>query len=143
MAGSLNKCCLIGNVGRDAELKTFSNGQSMARFSLATTETWKDDKGEKQSRTEWHNISVWGKMAEPAAKYITKGKQIYVEGKIENREGTDEQGNKKIYPGVRCTQFVLLGKKDEDERPAGYGEPPPAGAPAKPATTAYDDDIPF
>ena len=146
MSGSLNKVILIGNLGRDPELKMTPGGQALARFSLATTETWKNPQGEKQSKTEWHNIVVWGKQAEIAEKFLRKGKQIMVEGRIQYREYTDQAGVKKTACDIRCDNFVMLGRMDEGgARPSSGGHsdfdeplpPPPASG------SSYDDDIPF
>jgi single-strand DNA-binding protein len=156
MSGSLNKVLLIGNLGRDPELKATPSGQSVARFSVATTETWKNQSGEKQSKTEWHNIVVWGKQAEIAEKYLRKGKQIMVEGRIQYREYTDQAGVKKTACDIRCDNFVMLGRADEGgSRDSGgyggkasgggsqdfedHGAPSPAGA----GGSFPDDDIPF
>ncbi len=153
MSGSLNKVILIGNLGRDPELKMTSTGTPVARFSLATTETWKNAQGEKQSKTEWHNVVIWGKQAEIAEKYLRKGKQVMVEGKIQYREYTDQAGVKKTACDVRCENFIMLGRADEGG-PRGegssygsapraqvaehYEEPGPAAAGG-----GYDEDIPF
>ncbi|MCE1228631.1 MAG: single-stranded DNA-binding protein [Firmicutes bacterium] len=148
MSGSLNKVILIGNLGRDPELKMTPNGQALARFSIATTETWRNPAGEKQSKTEWHNIVVWGKQAEIAEKYLRKGKQVLVEGRIQYREYTDQAGVKKTACDIRCDNFVMLGKMDEgganrgSSRDEGYDDPMPP-APAANSGANYDDDIPF
>ena len=155
MSGSLNKVLLIGNLGRDPELKSTPSGQSVARFSIATTETWKNQAGEKQSKTEWHNIVVWGKQAEIAEKYLRKGKQIMVEGRIQYREYTTQDGVKKTACDIRCDNFVMLGRMEDsggsrDSSSYGgkssgggqdfedHGAPSPAGGGGFP-----DDDIPF
>ncbi len=167
MSGSLNKVMLIGNLGRDPELKKTPSGQEVARFSVATTETWKNPQGEKQSKTEWHNIVVWGKQAEIAEKYLRKGKQILVEGRIQYREYTDQAGVKKNLSEIRCDHFVMLGRMDEGgggPREGGYnrgsassgassggmssGNAPSGGndfddMPPPPPSGGYDDDIPF
>lgn len=148
MAGSLNKVMLIGNLGKDPELKMTPSGQALARFSVATTETWKNPAGEKQSKTEWHNVVVWGKQAEIAEKYLRKGKQVLIEGRIQYREYTDQAGVKKTACDIRCDNFVMLGSKDEGAgRAAGGGmdegyEPPPP-QPAAAGGGGYEDDIPF
>lgn len=147
MSGSLNKVILIGNLGRDPELKMTPGGQALARFSLATTETWKNPQGERQSKTEWHNIVIWGKQAETAEKYLRKGQQIMVEGRIQYREYTDQAGAKKTACDIRCDNFVMLGRKEDGMRGGGSHEtrggddydmpaPPPSGG-------GYSDDIPF
>lgn len=127
MSGSMNKVFLIGNLGRDPELKVTPSGQPLARFSLATTENWKTPQGEKQSKTEWHNIVVWGKPAETAEKFLRKGKQVLVEGRIQYREYTDQAGVKKTACEIRCDNFVMLGRMEE-----GAGQ----------ASGAADDDYP-
>lgn len=149
MSGSLNKVILIGNLGKDPELKMTPGGQALARFSLATTETWKTPQGEKKEKTEWHRIVVWGKQAEIAEKYLRKGKQIMIEGRIQYGEYTDQAGVKKTTCDIRCDNFVMLGRLDESPRGASgvsehrggdFDEPMP---PPPPASGGYDDDIPF
>jgi single-strand DNA-binding protein len=156
MSGSLNKVLLIGNLGRDPELKSTPSGQSVARFSVATTETWKNQAGEKQSKTEWHNIVVWGKQAEIAEKYLRKGKQVMIEGRIQYREYTDQAGVKKTACDIRCDNFVMLGRMEDGggSRDSGsygggrgasqdfedHGAPSPAGTGGG---SFPDDDIPF
>jgi len=153
MSGSLNKVLLIGNLGRDPELKVTPSGQALARFSVATTETWKNPQGEKQSKTEWHNIVVWGKQAETAEKFLRKGRQILVEGRIQYREYTDQSGAKRTACEIRCDNFVMLGRM-EDSGGAGYERGASRGAeeyestgpvPPPPAERGggYEDDIPF
>jgi single-strand DNA-binding protein len=149
MSGSMNKVILIGNLGRDPELKMTPSGQALARFSIATTENWKNPQGEKQSKTEWHNIVVWGKQAEIAEKYLRKGKQVMIEGRIQYREYTDQAGVKKTVCDIRCDNFVMLGRMEEGGPRANAGAhgdfdeplpPPPAGGSGG---GNYDDDIPF
>ena len=156
MSGSLNKVMLIGNLGRDPELKVTPSGQALARFSVATTETWKNPQGEKQSKTEWHNIVVWGKQAETAEKFLRKGKQVLIEGRIQYREYTDQAGVKKTACEIRCDNFVMLGRMDEgggggarsfgaaegrggDEYESTGPVPPVSGG----GGGGYEDDIPF
>jgi single-strand DNA-binding protein len=142
---------LIGNLGRDPELKMTPSGQALARFSVATTETWKNPQGEKQSKTEWHNVVVWGKQAEIAEKFLRKGKQVLIEGRIQYREYTDQAGVKKTACDIRCDNFVMLGKMDDGGgRSSGGGadegyEPPPMGSNtgAGSGGGGYEDDIPF
>ena len=154
MSGSLNKVLLIGNLGRDPELKSTPSGQQVARFSVATTETWKNQAGEKQSKTEWHNIVVWGKQAEIAEKYLRKGKQVMIEGRIQYREYTDQAGVKKTACDIRCDNFVMLGRAEEGgSRDSGsYGSRTTSGgsqdfedrgAPSPAGGGFPDDDIPF
>lgn len=134
--GSINKVILIGNIGRDAELKYTPGGAAIATFSMATTEKWKDKSGQQQEKTEWHRVSMWGKMAESLAEYITKGKQIYVEGKIQSRQWDDKEGNKKVSFEIRAENVSLLGGGGGGGR-ARQSETAPVAAPLA------DDDIPF
>jgi single-strand DNA-binding protein len=147
MSGSLNKVLLIGNLGRDPELKMTPSGQALARFSVATTETWKNPQGERQSKTEWHNIVVWGKQAETAEKYLRKGKQVLIEGRIQYREYTDQAGVKKTACDIRCDNFVMLGRmEDGGQRGSMGGDEGYDPGPVPPPTTGgggYEDDIPF
>ena len=149
MSGSLNKVMLIGNLGRDPELKMTPSGQALARFSVATTETWKNPQGEKQSKTEWHNVVVWGKQAETAEKYLRKGKQVLIEGRIQYREYTDQAGVKKTACDIRCDNFVMLGKMEDGGGRSGGGsvdegyEPGPMAQGNAPSGGGYEDDIPF
>ena len=147
MSGSLNKVMLIGNLGRDPESKVTPSGQALARFSMATTETWKNPQGEKQSRTEWHNIVVWGKQAEIAEKFLRKGAQILVEGKIQYREYTTQEGVKKIATDIRADHFVMLGKRDGERDPGpesdAYSRGQDAGPDAPAGGAGYEEDVPF
>jgi single-strand DNA-binding protein len=141
---ALNKVILIGNLGQDPEIKATPSGDTMARFSLATTETWKNPEGEKQSKTEWHNCVVFGKSADTMAAYCRKGQQLCVEGKIEYRKYTDQAGVEKTGTNIRVHNFVMLGKKDDAGEDGGEPRQPAASAP-KPAQAAlgYEDDITF
>lgn len=115
--GAVNKVILIGNLGRDAELRYTPAGAAVAKFSLATTEVWNDKAGQRQERTEWHAVELWGKSAESLAEYLTKGKQVYVEGKLQTDEYTDKEGHKQKSTKVRAERIVLLGG-NRVERPA-------------------------
>lgn len=132
--GSLNKAQVIGNIGKDAEVRYTAGGTAVANFSLATSEQWRDkESGEKKERTEWHKIVVWGKTAEALSPYLLKGKQVYVEGALQTRKWQDKDGNDKYTTEIRSDRIVLLGgggskrRSDEDS-----GAEPVA-----------DDDIPF
>jgi single-strand DNA-binding protein len=148
--GSVNKVILVGNLGRDAELRYTPAGAAVSKFSIATTEVWNDKSGQRQERTEWHNIDLWGKQAETLSGYLVKGKQVYVEGRLQTDEYTDKEGNKRKTTRVRCDRVVLLGgggrpaaaspgaaPRGEDQM---MGVPPPAPELSEPLT---DDDIPF
>jgi len=145
--GSVNKVILVGNLGRDAELRYTPGGAAVAKFSLATTETWNDKSGQKQERTEWHNIDIWGKQAETLTEYLRKGKQVYVEGRLQTDEYTDKEGNKRKSTKVRCDRVVLLGGgggRGGGMSRGSTGEEMGSHGPSEPsAEPITDDDIPF
>ena len=142
--GSVNKVILVGNLGRDAELRYTPGGAAVSKFSLATTEVWNDKGGQRQERTEWHNIDLWGTQAESLTEYLVKGKQVYIEGRLQTDEYTDKEGVKRKSTRVRCDRVVLLGG-------GGRGAPMDRGGEsvathavaAEPAEPLTDDDIPF
>lgn len=107
-----NSVQLIGNLGMDPEVKEVSNGSKMARFSLATSETYHKQNGEKVTDTQWHNLIIWGKLADVAEKYLKKGKQIAVEGKLETTSYDDKNGNRRYYTQIKVNDLVLLGKEN-------------------------------
>ena len=118
----LNKVMLIGNLGRDPEVRSTPSGQNVASFSLATNRKWKDRDGNRQEQTEWHNIVVWGRQAEIAGQYLTKGKQIYVEGRIQTQSWDDKQsGEKKYRTEIVCDRFQMLGSRGSSDSYAGSG----------------------
>ena len=119
--GSLNKVILVGNLGRDAEMRYTSSGTAVSTLNLATTETWKDkDDGSKQEKTEWHRIIVWGKTAEVLSPYLMKGKQILVEGKLQTRKWDDKDGVTRYTTEIKSDRVTLLGgggqRDDADQR---------------------------
>lgn len=119
--GSFNRVVLIGNLGRDAELKYTPGGAVVTSMSVATTEVWNDKSGQRQERTEWHRVQLWGKAAESLTEYLTKGKQVAVEGKIQTREWKDKDGNKRSTTEIRAERIVLLGGGSRDgQRPATH-----------------------
>src|SRR5512146_1199903 len=107
--GSVNKVILVGNLGRDSELRYTPGGAAVATLKLATTEVGNDKEGQKQENTEWHRVVLWGKQAEGLQKYLTKGKQIYVEGRLQTRQWDDKDGNKKYTTEVKADRITLLG----------------------------------
>src|SRR5438105_2239193 len=107
--GSVNKVILVGNLGRDAELRYTPGGAAVATLNMATTEVWNDKSGQRQEKTEWHRVVLWGKPAESLAEYLTKGKQIYIEGRLQTRQWDDKDGNKRYTTEVRGDRIVLLG----------------------------------
>lgn len=146
---SVNKVILIGNLGRDPEIRYTQGGEPIANFSLATSEKWTGKDGQKQERTEWHRVEVFGKAAQVVRDYLTKGRPVYVEGQIRYEEWTDKDGNKRNSTRIRVNPFngkiVLLGSRgDTGARGGGAAEPDDAAA-APPAEDfkASDDDVPF
>tara|TARA_B100000927_G_scaffold278212_1_gene260670 strand:- start:25 stop:465 length:441 start_codon:yes stop_codon:yes gene_type:complete len=116
MAGSVNKVILIGNLGKDPEVRHLENGASVANFSIATSENYKDRKtGEKVSQTEWHNIVVWRGLAEIAEKYLKKGDKIYIEGKLKTRNWMDQEGKNRYTTEVIADNMTMLGKLSENK----------------------------
>ena len=109
--GSLNKVLLIGNLGKDPELRYTPDGLAILKFSIATSEYFNDKSGNKSEKTTWHNIVMFGKMAQNLANYLNKGKQVFVEGRISNRSYDDKDGNKKYISEIIATNIVLLGAK--------------------------------
>jgi single-strand DNA-binding protein len=149
---SVNKVILVGRLGRDPETRYTSSGQAVANFSMATDETYKDRAGERQKRTEWHKIVVWGKQAEIAQKYLKKGSLIYLEGRIQSREWMDKEQNKRTSFEIVCNNFRMLGGRgdggaapssgaamEEAEAPAAVGHGEEMGA----GPDVSDEDIPF
>ena len=106
-----NSVHLIGNLGNDPEVKETSNGKKMVKLSLATSETRRDQNGEKIMETQWHNLIIWGKLADVAGKYLKKGRQIAVEGKLTNRQYDDKEGNRRFFTQIVVNDLVMLGNK--------------------------------
>jgi single-strand DNA-binding protein len=146
--GSVNKVILVGNLGRDAELRYTPGGSAVAKFSLATTEKWNDKSGGQQERTEWHNIDLWGKQAESLTEYLRKGKQVYIEGRLQTDEYTDKEGIKRKTTRVRCDKVVLLGSRggggmDRGGEAMSSGSGSTGSGHGEAAEPLTDDDIPF
>jgi single-strand DNA-binding protein len=139
--GSLNKVILVGNLGRDAELRYTPGGAAVATLNLATTEVWNDRNNQRQEKTEWHRVVLWGKQAESLQEYLTKGKQICVEGRLQTRQWDDKDGNKRYTTEIKADRVTLLGGAGRSGG-ADRGAPAPGSddAPVEPMT---DDDIPF
>ena len=147
---SVNRVILIGNLGRDPEIRYTQGGEPIANFSLATNEAWTDRSGQKQERTEWHRVEVFGKAAQVVRDYLSKGRQVYVEGSIRYDEWTDKDGNKrnttKIHIGGPNSRLVLLGGRGEGGPGGGPGGGGGGKAPSGPAGDDFqvsDDDVPF
>ncbi|HEX9459114.1 MAG TPA: single-stranded DNA-binding protein [Thermoanaerobaculia bacterium] len=147
MAGSVNRVILVGRLGKDPEIRSIPSGTSVAKFSLATDERFTDKNGEKQERTEWHNIVAWGKLAEICGQYLRKGKLVFIEGSIRTESWDDkETGVKKYRTEIIAKDMQMLEKKGDDEGGysggGGYRKPASSGAPAGPAMDD-DDEVPF
>jgi len=148
--GSVNKVILVGNLGRDAELRYTPGGAPVATLNLATTEVWNDKGGQKQEKTEWHRVVLWGKSAESLNEYLVKGKQIYVEGRLQTRQWDDKDGTKRYTTEIRGDRVVLLsgggggmgGGGRSSNRAAGSA-PPDEPTGGEMGAELNDDDIPF
>ena len=170
---SVNRVTLLGNVGQDPEMRYLPSGEAVAKFSIATTETWKDKAGAKQERTDWHRVEFIGRTAEIVGEYVKKGKQVYVEGSVRYDKWTDKEGVEKLLTKIKGDKLTLLGSReggsggggggdasfddsDRGERsserggstPRSTGQPMGSGssgaaAPKKAKLDDFDDDIPF
>jgi single-strand DNA-binding protein len=147
---SVNKVILVGNLGKDPELRYMPDGKAVANMTLATTETWKDKAGEKQEKTEWHRISMFGKVAEIAGEYLKKGSSAYFEGRIQTRKWTDKEGQDRYTTEVVADRMQMLGSRSggssspmSDERGAAPADKPAPAAKAGGGFDDMEDDIPF
>lgn len=156
---SVNKVILVGNLGRDPEVKFMPNGDAVCNFSIATTDSWKDKQGAKQERTEWHNIVMYRKLAEIAGEYLKKGRPVYIDGRLQTRKWQDKDGNDRYTTEIIADSMQMLGGRDSggnDDRPERngaadnptYSKPPAqttqrAPAPAGGSFDDFEDDIPF
>jgi single-strand DNA-binding protein len=155
MADGVNKVILVGNLGKDPEISYTQGGTARCRFPLATGESYANAAGERQEKTEWHNVVVWGKQGENVAKYLSKGRQVYIEGRLRTRSWDDEKsGQKRYMTEVNAQKVVFLGGRSEGgSAPAsagpsgggfnGPGENSGGGGYDGPANFGDDDDIPF
>ncbi len=153
---SVNKVILVGNLGKDPEVRYAPSGDAIANVTLATTENWKDKNGEKQEKTEWHRVSFFGKTAEVVGQYLKKGSQVYVEGRIQTRKWTDKEGQERYTTEIVADKMQMLGSRSgstsmdgdsgESRRPAA-ARPASSSSPAsKSSGSSFDDmedDIPF
>lgn len=135
----INRVILVGTVGKDPELRYFSNGDAYCSLSVATTETWKDKQGEKQEKTEWHKVKFTRKLAEIVGEYVKKGQQIYVEGKLETSKYTDKQGVERYSTEVVANEMQMLGGKQERKPDTDRA----VEAKAQKASDPFSDDVPF
>jgi single-strand DNA-binding protein len=146
---SVNKVILIGNLGKDPEIRTTPQGTSLARFSVATTTNWKDNTGARQERTEWHDVVAWEKLAQICGEYLHKGKMVYVEGSLQTRSWEDANGQKRYKTEIKANNVVMLSPR-VDGAGAGAGRAAAAGAGPRPVDSSEvaegpveDDDVPF
>jgi single-strand DNA-binding protein len=145
MAG-INKVILIGNLGSDPEVRYTPSGVAVAQFNIATSEEWKDkDSGEKKERTEWHRIIAWRRLGEICGEYLSKGQQVYVEGRIQTNAWEDKEGNKRYTTEIIANTVQFLGRRESSEnaRPRGTSSTSSANFQGAPAQGPGDDDIPF
>lgn len=153
---SLNKVIIIGHLGKDPEVRYAPSGDAVCNFSVATSESWKDkNTGEKKEQTEWHKVSMFGKLAEIASQYLTKGSLVYIEGKLQTRKWQDKEGNDRYTTEIRADQMKMLGGKDSQQRSSnddGYQPAPQRQQPRQSSgggggsSSRFDDlgdDIPF
>src|SRR5215475_7083016 len=152
MAKSVNKVILVGRLGKDPELKYTASGTPLCRFSMATDDVWNDKgSGERQERTEWHNIVAWDRLAEICNQYLTKGKQVYIEGSLQTREWDDQEGNKRKTTEIRARDMVMLSSAGDGAGGGGQRRTSAAadmggsggGSSTGGTSTITDDDIPF
>jgi single-strand DNA-binding protein len=160
---SVNKVILVGNLGRDPEMRFMPNGEAVCNFSIATTDSWKDKSGQKQERTEWHNIVIYRKLAEIAGEYLKKGRPVYIEGRLQTRKWQTKEGQDRLTTEIIADQMQMLGGRegggasssyesmDDDQsmqsRPQQSARPAQSAPAQQPASVgdfdAFEDDIPF
>lgn len=154
---SLNKVLLLGNLGRDPEVRYTASGKAVTTFTLATSQRWRDQDGNDQERTEWHRVVAWGRLGEIAGEYLSKGKQVFIEGRIQTREWEDQEGNRRTTVEIIASDMIMMGgsgysqPRDVDERsarPSARQSRPPSEAQKKAEEgPSYppppEDEIPF
>ncbi len=152
---SMNKVMLLGNLGRDPEVRYTASGKAVATFTVATSFQWRDQDGNNQERTEWHRVVAWGRLGEVCGEYLSKGKQVFIEGRIQSREWEDQDGNKRTTVEIIANDMIMLGGGGQSQSRTDQEQPrrqaPPSGRPAAPAARKIDDyyppppedDIPF
>ena len=154
---SVNKVILVGRLGRDPEARYMPNGEAVTNFSIATDEQWRDRNGERQTRTEWHNVTLYGKLGEIANQYLRKGSQVFIEGKIQSRKYTGKDGIERTAYDIIGNEMKMLGNRNDgsdsgnnntapptsNPPPAAPRRQPPQQTPTTPTIDDIDDDIPF
>jgi single-strand DNA-binding protein len=144
MAKSLNKVMLIGNLGKDPELRYTSSGVAVATFSLATSDSWKDQEGNQQERTEWHNIVAWRKLAEICGEWLKKGKKVYLEGRIQTRSYDDKNtGQKRYITEIVADNLIMLDGGGGGRAATAESSASPAASEQMPPAASPEDDLPF
>lgn len=150
----VNKVIILGNLGKDPEVKELQSGTKVANLPVATTETYKDRNGERQERTEWHNVDLWNRQAEVAQEYLSKGDTVFIEGKIQTDKWQDQDGNDRYTTKIRGLSMTMLGKRSRDGGPAAGAAPsngpqeksqnqPEGGNADLSEEGKDDDDLPF
>jgi len=146
----LNKAMIIGNLGNDPDMRYMTNGDPVANFSVATSERWKDKQsGEQKEKTEWHKVSVFGKLAEICGQYLHKGSKVYIEGKLQTRKWQDKDGNDRYTTEINCREMKMLDPKGSGEgqnrqsNGSNAGQNQQSGGEGQPGPDDFDDDIPF
>src|ERR1700731_3788894 len=140
---SVNKVILIGNLGKDPEIRTTPQGTSLARFSLATTTTWKDASGAKQERTAWHDIVAWEKLAQICGEYLHKVKMVYVEGSLQTRSWEDQNGQKRYKTEIKASNVVMLSPRVDGAARGAAASAKEKEVSEVAEAPAYDDEVPF
>ena len=141
--GSVNKVILIGNLGKDPEIRHTASGAAVANFSIATNEAWNNRDGQREERTEWHRVVAFGKLADICGQYLKKGKQVYIEGRLQTRSWEDRDGNKRYTTEIVATTMTMLGRAGEEPADS-YAPPIQEGRPSGGSSAGpEDDDIPF
>jgi single-strand DNA-binding protein len=143
MAAGVNKAMLIGHLGRDPEMRYTPSGLAVANFTMATSENWTNKDGTKESRTEWHRIVAFGRLAEICGEYLSKGRQVYIEGRIQTREWEDKDGNKRYTTEIVAREMQMLGSKDSEGASKTKPQSQMSEVPEPNYPDAQDDDIPF
>jgi single-strand DNA-binding protein len=142
MSTGVNKVILVGFLGRDPEVRYTKSSQAVASFSIATTEKWTGKDGNKEEKTEWHKITAWGKLGEICGEYLTKGKQVYIEGRLETKEWEDKEGIKRQTTEIVANNMTMLGQSGGSHEPSNSSSLPPK-SPSSGSDDFEDDDIPF
>jgi single-strand DNA-binding protein len=137
----VNKVILVGNLGRDPEVRYTKDGRAVATINVATTEVWNDQNGQKQEATEWHRVVAWGKLAEIVKEYLTKGRQVYIEGRLRTRSWDDREGNKRYTTEIKADQMLMLGGRGDGASREAPVPPPPEDE--REPFVASEEDVPF